>query len=858
MLKNKLKKAKFDYIPEQLALGASVEMEHTDNPAVAMKIAMDHLKEDPNYYTHLVKMESKYQKSEYSDGGLSPLMKQKYADGGIGDLTAEEVATLKKQREYLKHDAKYFHEEESFPKVVEKEEVEPVDKDFDYSAYRAEIENRRAERASKYADGGTKGEIIKGQSFAGDKVDARVNSGEMVLNLEQQQRLLDLIRQSQFKDGGVKQVWGMEAYPDRESAIADRDAAKKAAQYWAEKEAAGDAGAAVRKGINAGKVEMIEKLLAKGGKYALPALIGSGALRVVAGPEVAVASEALGADEVGAGSDVTEGEPTYTKQQAVNKQLDESKIPDPYAAAILASTKKPEYANGGRVDEQVDRGAMKINQEQQQLLMKVLRGEISPKELGEGNIVDNKPAYADGGDVMPDATSQLVKANAGLSAPMQYTGPGAEATVQAPLATPPSMQQIPMAAPAAQAPTAPAPATIPAAPITPVVPKAAPVSNVPTAEEMAAARAPYNAQAEGMKRAIKEQTSKIEAMDDLIKKATEGSQEKIDAVKKDSLIQKGEKNQYGLKEGEIDPNRFWHSLETHQKVLTGVAMVLGTLVSLKTGSNPALQYINNAVEKDIEAQKLDRETAIAKKKVAQDDVALKLRGLELRAKNAAEKANISKAIVDWQNMNPDINKQLARAVILGKGQTLPTALQSPEEIKRTDELRKEYEGVANTTGTRKVITSYDQIKDMVNNPSGPGDIGLVYTFMKALDPTSTVREGEYATAKNAGPKSLMLQRWYNKLVDGEMLTPEDREKFLSTATQLAKSSMKQQEQINAQYSKIARAANLDDSQIITVQVPAELSSNKPTSKRDDYINLLMKGGKSKEEATAAADKLLKR
>lgn len=49
--------------PRQLAMGIRVEMEHSDNREVAREIALDHLAEDPNYYTHLQEMENKYTKS---------------------------------------------------------------------------------------------------------------------------------------------------------------------------------------------------------------------------------------------------------------------------------------------------------------------------------------------------------------------------------------------------------------------------------------------------------------------------------------------------------------------------------------------------------------------------------------------------------------------------------------------------------------------------------------------------------------------------------------------------------------------------------------------------------------------------
>jgi len=45
-----------DYIPEQLKMGVEVEKEHTDDPAVAKKIAKDHLSEDKLYYEKLARL----------------------------------------------------------------------------------------------------------------------------------------------------------------------------------------------------------------------------------------------------------------------------------------------------------------------------------------------------------------------------------------------------------------------------------------------------------------------------------------------------------------------------------------------------------------------------------------------------------------------------------------------------------------------------------------------------------------------------------------------------------------------------------------------------------------------------------
>jgi hypothetical protein len=54
------KKKPSDFDPKELAMGIEVEKEHTNDPDHAREIGMDHLTEDPKYYTHLKEMEDKY------------------------------------------------------------------------------------------------------------------------------------------------------------------------------------------------------------------------------------------------------------------------------------------------------------------------------------------------------------------------------------------------------------------------------------------------------------------------------------------------------------------------------------------------------------------------------------------------------------------------------------------------------------------------------------------------------------------------------------------------------------------------------------------------------------------------------
>lgn len=62
-------------ITHQLEMGLKIEMEHTEDMNIAKKIALDHLTEDPHYYTKLAKMEGKGENAE-DEGELMTHMKQ--------------------------------------------------------------------------------------------------------------------------------------------------------------------------------------------------------------------------------------------------------------------------------------------------------------------------------------------------------------------------------------------------------------------------------------------------------------------------------------------------------------------------------------------------------------------------------------------------------------------------------------------------------------------------------------------------------------------------------------------------------------------------------------------------------------
>lgn len=109
---------------------------------------------------------------------------------------------------------------------------------------------------------------------------------------------------------------------------------------------------------------------------------------------------------------------------------------------------------------------------------------------------------------------------------------------------------------------------------------------------------------------------------------------------------------------------------------------------------------------------------------------------------------------------------------------------------------------------------YEKLRQAAAQGSGPGDMSLIFGFMKMLDPTSTVREGEYAAAANSGGVPTYIQGLYNKAIDGQFLTPEQRQEFLATAESIYQETVGNLEATNSQFSERASGYGVDPNRFI--------------------------------------------
>ena len=110
-------------------------------------------------------------------------------------------------------------------------------------------------------------------------------------------------------------------------------------------------------------------------------------------------------------------------------------------------------------------------------------------------------------------------------------------------------------------------------------------------------------------------------------------------------------------------------------------------------------------------------------------------------------------------------------------------------------------------------TNYSRIKAANQDNTGASDIAMVYSFMKMLDPTSVVREGEFATAENAGGVPQQIQSMYNRVLDGQRLSPEVRKEFMQQADRQYQEQFSTYKQIQTTYKNLAQQYELDPAKV---------------------------------------------
>ena len=101
----------------------------------------------------------------------------------------------------------------------------------------------------------------------------------------------------------------------------------------------------------------------------------------------------------------------------------------------------------------------------------------------------------------------------------------------------------------------------------------------------------------------------------------------------------------------------------------------------------------------------------------------------------------------------------------------------------------------------KIRDAYSRIQSA--SDSGPGDVSLIFGFMKLIDPGSTVREGEFATAEQTQGIPDQVANLYNKAINGERLGETARTTFKAEADNLFEAQKEAQLQLEGVFQGLA-------------------------------------------------------
>ena len=130
-----------------------------------------------------------------------------------------------------------------------------------------------------------------------------------------------------------------------------------------------------------------------------------------------------------------------------------------------------------------------------------------------------------------------------------------------------------------------------------------------------------------------------------------------------------------------------------------------------------------------------------------------------------------------------------------------------------EKLRGEYDkGLKEYTAARE---GYGKVVAAAKTGTPAGDIALIFGLMKTLDPTSTVREGEFATVQNSGTVDQTVANIYNRLLTGEgSLTPAQRSQYADTARRQFEVYQRTADSLGERYGGLAKSYGYDPSRVV--------------------------------------------
>lgn len=165
--------------------------------------------------------------------------------------------------------------------------------------------------------------------------------------------------------------------------------------------------------------------------------------------------------------------------------------------------------------------------------------------------------------------------------------------------------------------------------------------------------------------------------------------------------------------------------------------------------------------------------------------------------------------------------------------------------------------LSDVAGARKEFTKLSgdflQLRDAIGkvrlaaeNPSAAGDLSLIFNFMKILDPGSTVREGEFATAQNSAGIPARVRAQYNQVVNGQRLADTQRNDFVVTANRMFQGQLDRQVELEDSFRDLATRQNMDPDNVVIDFIGDSGAALPPGVTEEDIIETMRVNNMTRE------------
>lgn len=135
-----------------------------------------------------------------------------------------------------------------------------------------------------------------------------------------------------------------------------------------------------------------------------------------------------------------------------------------------------------------------------------------------------------------------------------------------------------------------------------------------------------------------------------------------------------------------------------------------------------------------------------------------------------------------------------------------------ESFRNESSLRKEFSSLPEVKNFKTVEDNYKVINTI--QPTAAGDLSMIFSYMKMLDPASTVREGEFANAQNAAGVPDQVKNMWNRLSTGERLNDAQRQDFKSQAHTLYNQRRQIYDEAAQNYGNLSQQYGLKSDKVI--------------------------------------------